>query len=126
MSRTFEEKRMGLPAAEDFGPADQEKFDDKMAFQLLQYRSRNLDQKLVKLGRELVENVFPDDFNATELTLKHEIAACYLHSPAVSMHYRRLPIDRYHTGRDKPCWYSIPELPIEKCEAVLRKFGMIE
>lgn len=123
--RTMHEKMAGKPA-ETGTMLDNERLFEKLDLQERQYRARNLDPSLQKKAEELIDGIHPSDINITPLILKHEITSYYLHNAAVARGYRQIPVDGHDTGFRKNRRYSIPEISIEKCREVLRKFKIKE
>lgn len=123
--RTMHEKMMGLPA-ETGGVLDNERLFEKLDLQEQQYRARNLDPALQKKAEELINELHPGDINITPLIVKHELVSYYLHNALIQRGYRQIPNDGHDTGFHKNRIYSIPEIPLERCRAVLRKFKIKE
>lgn len=100
---------------------------ETIAFQTTQYQAGNADAGLQERGRRLIDEIYPQDFNMSLLSLENTLSTAYLYGYAMVKGYRLVKRDLSHdTGETKQMWMSMPKVNLGLAKSELKRFGEIE
>lgn len=95
---------------------------DKIELQKDRWRSGNRDSSLIEKGRRIIEDLDKKSFIMRTLSLEHTLYEGYIHNAASGAGYAFYYLQGF--GEEQLMKYEIPEIPLEKCKSILKKFGV--